>query len=106
MAGIGHNSGDVLDGSAQSQLRSVVERVERLDAEIAEIQEARKEVFAEAKGNGFDTKALRKLVVLRRMDPEKRAEGEAILDLYEHAVSSKAKGKAKLPVDDDEDDIA
>lgn len=102
MAGIGHNSGDVLDGSAQGQLRSVVERIERLDAEIAEIQEARKEVFAEAKGNGFDTKALRKLVAVRRLDPAKRAEDEAILDLYEHALTSKRRA---APVEDDHDDI-
>lgn len=92
MAGIGHNSGDtpahpdVLNGMAQSQIRSIIERVERLEVEKAEVLEQIKEVFAEAKGNGFDTKILRKVIALRRQDRAKRLEEEAILDLYLSAL--------------------
>lgn len=73
---------DVLNGNAQLQLRSVVERIERLDLEKSEIAEQIKEVFAEAKGNGFDVKSIRKVVKLRKQDRAKRQEEEAILDLY------------------------
>lgn len=84
--GEGHNSGDVLNQAAQGQLRSVIERVERLEQEKAEIAEQIKEVFAEAKGNGFDVKILRKVVRLRRTDRAKRLEEEAITDLYLSAI--------------------
>lgn len=88
--GAGHNSGaahpDVLNGSAQSQLKSIIERVERLNAEKAEIVEQIVEVFAEAKGNGFSVPILRKVVAYRKQDRAKRLEMEAILDLYLHAV--------------------
>lgn len=77
---------DVLNGNAQSQLRSVVERIERLDLEKSEIAEQIKEVFAEAKGNGFDVKSIRKVVKLRKQDRAKRQEEEAILDLYLSAL--------------------
>lgn len=86
MAGIGHNSDDaaedILSGAAQRQLKSIIERVERLNQEKAELLETIKEVFAEAKGNGFDVKTLRKVIKIRSMDPAKRLEEEAILDLY------------------------
>lgn len=68
------------------QLRSVIERVERLEAEKKEIAEQIKEVFAEAKGNGFDVKTLRKIVALRKKKPEERSEEEAMLDLYLSAL--------------------
>lgn len=84
--GEGHNSGDVLNQAAQGQLRSIIERVERLEQEKAEIAEQIKEVFAEAKGNGFDVKILRKVIRLRRMDRGKRLEEEAITDLYMSAI--------------------
>ena len=77
---------DGLGGNAQSQLRSIVERVERLEAEKAEVAAQIKEVFAEAKGNGFDVKALRAIVRLRKQDRAKRLEFEAILDLYLSAL--------------------
>ena len=77
---------DVLNGNAQSQLRSVVERIERLDLEKSEVAEQIKEVFAEAKGNGFDVKSIRKVVKLRKQDRAKRQEEEAILDLYLSAL--------------------
>lgn len=73
---------DILNATAQSQLKSIVERVERLEAEKADIAENLKDVLAEAKGAGFDVKALRKIVRLRRQDRAKRMEEEAILDLY------------------------
>jgi len=77
---------DVLNATAQGQLKSIIERVERLEQEKAEIAEQIKEVFAEAKGNGFDTKVLRKVVRIRKQDRAKRMEEEAILDLYLSAL--------------------
>ena len=77
---------EVLGANAQSQLKSIIERVERLEQEKAEIAEQIKEVFAEAKGNGFDVKVLRKVVRIRKMDRAKRQEEEAILDLYLSAI--------------------
>lgn len=108
MAGIGHNSGeaaeDVLNGTAQKQLASIIARVERLNTEKADIMEAIREVFAEAKGNGFDVKILRKVIRVRGMDPAKRLEEEAILDLYLSAIGELP---AFEPAADDEDcDIA
>lgn len=80
------DANDVLNQDSQGQLRAVIERVERLDQEKSEIAEQIKEVLAEAKGNGFDVKAIRKVVRLRKIDRAKRQEEEAILDLYMHAV--------------------
>jgi uncharacterized protein (UPF0335 family) len=77
---------DVLNQSAQGQLRSVIERIERLEQEKSEIAEQIKEVYSEAKGNGFDVKAIRKVVRLRKIDRAKRQEEDAILDLYMVAV--------------------
>jgi len=77
---------DVLNSTAQSQLKSIIERVERLEQEKAEVAEQIKEVFAEAKGNGFDTKTLRKVVRIRKQDRAKRQEEEALLDLYLSAI--------------------
>lgn len=77
---------DVLNATAQEQIRSIIERAERLEQEKAEIGEQLKEVFAEAKGNGFDVKALRQVIRLRKMDRTKRQELEAILDLYLSAI--------------------
>lgn len=77
---------DVLNTTAQNQLRSVIERVERLEVDKTEVSELIKEVYAEAKGNGFDVKVLKKVVRLRRQDHAKRQEEEAILDLYLSAL--------------------
>ncbi len=79
--GEGHNS-----GVAAPQLQSIVERIERLNMEKAEVSEMIKEVFAEAKGNGFDVKVLRRLVRLRAQDRAKLIEENAILDLYASAL--------------------
>ncbi|HSV03531.1 MAG TPA: DUF2312 domain-containing protein [Phenylobacterium sp.] len=77
---------DVLNSTAQGQLKSIIERIERLEQERAEVAEQIKEVFAEAKGNGFDVKTLRKVVRIRKQDRAKRQEEEALLDLYLSAI--------------------
>jgi len=67
-------------------LKSFVERIEKLEEEKAALAGDIKEVYAEAKGNGFDTKALRKIVAIRRRDYAERKEEAAILDLYMQAL--------------------
>ena len=81
-----NSHGDILNQAAQGQLKSVIERLERLDQERTEIAEQIKEVFAEAKGNGFDVKVLRKVLRIRKQDRAKRLEEEAITDLYLSAL--------------------
>ncbi|MEM0989528.1 MAG: DUF2312 domain-containing protein [Pseudomonadota bacterium] len=71
---------------AAGQLRAIVERIERLEDEKKEVAEQIKEVYAEAKGNGFDSKTLRKIVSLRKKDTEEREEEEALLELYMSAL--------------------
>ena len=73
---------DILTQAAQGQLLSIIERIERGEADKAEIAEHIKEIYSEAKGNGFDVKIIRKVVALRRQDRARRMEEEAILDLY------------------------
>ena len=68
------------------QLRAIVERIERLEEEKKEVSGQIKEVYAEAKGNGFDAKTLRKIVALRKKKPEERSEEEAMLELYMSAL--------------------
>ena len=68
------------------QLKSIVERIERLEEEKKTIADDIKEVYAEAKGNGYDVKVLRKVIRLRKQDKAKRQEEEAILDLYLSAL--------------------
>jgi len=74
------------DGVAQDQLKAFVERIERLEEEKKAIAEDIRDVYAEAKGNGFDIKALRKLIALRKKDLQERKEEEAILELYMQAL--------------------
>lgn len=69
------------------QLKSYVERIERLAEEKQTIADDIKEVFAEAKGNGFDVKIVRKLIAERKRDANERAEEEAILELYRRALA-------------------
>ncbi|HEY8595488.1 MAG TPA: DUF2312 domain-containing protein [Devosiaceae bacterium] len=73
-------------GVAQDQLRAFVERIERLEEEKKAIADDIREVYAEAKGNGFDTKVLRQVVRIRKQDRNERIEQEAILDLYMSAL--------------------
>ena len=79
-------SPDVLNSAAQGRLRTIVDRIERLEEDKAFILADIKEVFAEAKGEGYDVKALRKIVAIRKQDRAKRQEEEAILDLYLSAL--------------------
>ena len=71
---------------AAGQLRAIIERIERLEEEKKEVAEQIKEVYAEAKANGFDAKILRKVVSLRKKPTEERQEEEALLDLYLSAL--------------------
>lgn len=71
---------------AADQLRAFVERIERMNEEKKAIADDIKEIYAEAKGSGFDTKALRTLIRLRAQDASERQEAEAILDLYMQAI--------------------
>lgn len=71
---------------AAGQLRAIVERIERLEEEKKGISDDIKEIYAEAKGNGFDTKVLRQVVRLRKQDSNERKEMEELLDLYLHAL--------------------
>ena len=68
------------------ELRQFIERIEQMNAEISDITEARKEVFAEAKGRGYDTKVIRKLIAIRKRRADDIAEEEAIMDLYRAAL--------------------
>jgi len=77
---------DVLTAAAQGRLKSFFERIERLEEDKAAIAADLKEVFAEAKGEGFDTKIIRKVIRLRKQDKAKRQEEEALVDLYLSAI--------------------
>ena len=76
------NSGGVAGG----QLKSFIERIERLEEEKKGIADDIRDVFAEAKGQGFDTKVMRQVIRLRKKDASEREEEEALLDLYMHAL--------------------
>ena len=73
-------------GIAADQLKSYVERIERLEEEKAALQADMREVFAEAKANGFDTKIMRQVLKLRKMDRDDRQEQEHLLELYKRAL--------------------
>lgn len=74
------------DGTAAGQLKSFVERIERLEEEKRTISDDIKDVYAEAKVNGYDTKVLRQVIRIRKQDPAERAEAEALLELYLQAL--------------------
>ncbi len=71
---------------AAGELRSFIERIERLDEEKKALAEAQKEVMAEAKSRGYDTKILRKLISIRKRDPQDLAEEEAVMEIYREAL--------------------
>jgi uncharacterized protein (UPF0335 family) len=73
-------------GIAATKLKSFVERIERLEGERAELGADIREVYAEAKGNGFDTKIMRQVIRLRRMKEPDRKEQDELLDLYRRAL--------------------
>jgi uncharacterized protein (UPF0335 family) len=83
---IGHNNPPGLVGIAAEQLRSVIERIERLEEEKAEAAADIREVKAEAKVNGFDLKAINTILKLRRQDAHERDEQEHMVDLYKAAL--------------------
>jgi len=68
------------------QLRSIVERIEAIEAEVKDRNKDKAEIYLEAKGNGYDVKALRTVVRMRRMDPDDRHEAESVLETYMHAL--------------------
>jgi uncharacterized protein (UPF0335 family) len=71
---------------AGDQLRAIVERIEQVEEEIRELTEARKEIYLEAKGNGFDVKILREVIRVRKQDQKEREEQESLLDVYLQAI--------------------
>lgn len=79
---IGHNSSKF----AKDQLQSIIERVERCEEDKKAIADDIKDIFAEAKGQGFDVKALRAIIKIRKQDANERAEQETILETYMHAL--------------------
>lgn len=81
-------------GIARDQLRAFIERIERLEEEKKTIADDIKDVYAEAKGTGFDTKVLKKVIALRKMDDQERMEVDAILDTYLAAL-----GMIEAPTD-------
>jgi uncharacterized protein (UPF0335 family) len=90
-AQIGHNSAAAVQDSpatrfSKDQLKSIIERIERLEEEKTSISDDIKDVYAEAKGNGYDVKALRTIVRMRKQDAHEREEAEAVLDTYLHAL--------------------
>ena len=79
---------DAIGGAAREQLKAFVARIERLEEDKANIMADIKEVYAEAKSMGYDTKVLRKVISLRKIDRHERQEAEALLELYLGAVES------------------
>ena len=71
---------------AGDQLRAVVERIENIENEIKELTEAKKEIYLEAKGNGFDVKTLREVIRVRKQDQKERDELETLLELYLQSI--------------------
>ena len=86
----GHNAGTTAEQPAtrfaKDQLKSVVDRIERLEEEKKQFADDIRDVYAEAKGNGFDVKALRTIIKLRRQDTNERQEAETILETYMQAL--------------------
>ena len=82
-------------GVAGDRIRSFVERIEQLETELQEITEQKKEVFAEAKGEGFDVKVLKEIIKLRKQDQEERDEHDTLLDVYMRALDQAEPAVAK-----------
>ena len=83
------STGGVIDAQyriSAGELRQFIERFERLEAEKKDIADQQKEVMAEAKGRGYDTKAMRRLIALRKKDANEIAEEEAVLEMYKEAL--------------------
>ena len=80
-------------GIAGDQLRTIVERIESVEAEIKELTETKKEIYQEAKSNGFDVKILREVIKVRKQDAEERDEQASLLDTYLEAIKAPPKIK-------------
>ena len=81
-------------GIAGDRIRSIIERIEQVEEEIKALNEGRKEIFAEAKGEGFDVKVLKEILKLRKQDKDERDEQESLLDLYMRAMDEAPLAKA------------
>lgn len=92
----------MLQSTAKDQLRAFVSRIERLEEEKAALAADLRDVYAEAKGTGFDTKALRKVISLRKLDADKRREEEAVLTTYLHALGMDKTVEARADADESE----
>jgi uncharacterized protein (UPF0335 family) len=79
---------------AGNRLLSIIERIENLEEEIKALNEGKKEVFAEAKGEGYEVKVLREILKLRKLDGDERDEQESLLDLYMRAIAEAQPEKA------------
>jgi uncharacterized protein (UPF0335 family) len=77
---------DDISPAGAGQIKAIIERIERLEEEKKQISADIKDVYAEAKANGYDTKILRKLITLRRQDADERREQEALLETYMQAL--------------------
>ena len=82
-------------GVAGDRIRSIIERVERLEEEIKDLMEAKKEIFAEAKGEGLDVKILKEILKIRKQDKDERDEHETLLDGYLRAMEAPAPAPIK-----------
>jgi len=77
---------------AGDQLRAIVDRIEQVEEEIKELSEARKEIYLEAKDNGFDIRVLREVIRVRKQDQKEREEQETLLDIYLQAIKGTGRG--------------
>lgn len=82
-------------GIAGDRILSFIERVEHIEEELKALSEGKKEVFSEAKGEGFDVKILKEILKLRKQDQDSRDEQESLLDLYLRAIQSAGAAQAK-----------
>ncbi|RDI56402.1 DUF2312 domain-containing protein [Microvirga subterranea] len=73
-------------GIPGDRIRSFVERIEQIESELKDLNEAKKEIFSEAKGEGFDVKVLKEIIKLRKQDQDERDEHESLLDVYMRAM--------------------
>ena len=81
-------------GIAGDRIRSFIERIEQIETELKELTEAKKEIFSEAKGEGFDVKVLKEILKLRKQDQEERDEHETLLDVYMRAMDEASSAPA------------
>jgi uncharacterized protein (UPF0335 family) len=86
MSNMGHNSGNDAYNVTADELRQFVERFEQLESEKKDVAEQQKELLSEAKGRGYDTKVMKKVIALRKRKPDDIAEEQAVLDMYMSAL--------------------